>query len=149
MSVQPLKQALYDEYGGFADKRLKNISNDAEFIVDDRTHRDFGSDKKLYPWFCMMFVRVKAKDRIHVRLLKNVPQGVRVSSWAAKHKATLEPRALCFDVTPADLQKLSELGQALVSIVEHGGYTESSYKYVCPRTAKSLMRLEKFLTLHW
>ena len=39
-----LKRKLFDEYGGFRDKRIKNLDQGERFIIDDRSPtQDFGS----------------------------------------------------------------------------------------------------------
>ena len=60
--MRPLKQALLDQYGHFADKRIKNNDRGSLFIVDDRGPGDHGADGKLFLWFCVIFAEVIAAD---------------------------------------------------------------------------------------
>ena len=39
-----LKQALFDEYNGFSDKRYKKLSSNDMFAIDGRTSADVASD---------------------------------------------------------------------------------------------------------
>ena len=148
-----LKETLFQEYNGFADKRIKNLTKNARFIVDDRGPRDFAADKSLFLWFCAIFVDVLAEDEIFVQLTGGVPMSKRVHSWIDKIGASYEQGSrstLSFNVKRGHEAILVSLAQALEAIVARGSsYPVASYKYVCPRTAKSLRRLEKTLRKSW
>jgi len=49
--VNTLKKALFEAYGGFADKRIKKLESGSIFVVDDRSDGDRGADGKLYGYF--------------------------------------------------------------------------------------------------
>jgi len=144
-----LKQALYNEYDGFADKRHKKLDSNNTFMIDDRSPGDHGADNKLLSYFCMMFASVESPRRVRVRLLRNVPSGQAVKAWAQKYRASSTSTSLEFDVTPERLIMLDELARAVEAIVSAGGYKIKSYKYVCPRVANCLRRLAGALRMQW
>lgn len=47
-SANALKQVLFDAYGGFADKRFKNLDKGRLFIIDDRGPGDEDAAGKLF-----------------------------------------------------------------------------------------------------
>jgi hypothetical protein len=151
--VRELKAILFKVYGGFADKRIQNLDHGSVFTVDDRSGRDLGADKKLYGYFCLMFAEVLTDTDVSIRLRGNVPLSNSVKNWVAKHQATLDEsatRVLTFSVRKGATAPLLELAEAISSIVAKGArYKEPSYKYVCPRTAESLRKLEKVLRQAW
>lgn len=154
MSVRPracpaelaaLKKHLFTEYGGFADKRVKKLEKGNLFIIDDRDpRRDVGADKKLYPWFCLMFAEVLSGREVVVRMWGNVPSSSSVQKWVDSGHAgrTDAPAGLQISVPLGQEDKLRTLAGLIDDIVKPGArYSEKSYKYVCPRTASSLRRL--------
>jgi len=150
-----LKRALYEAYGGFADKRFKRLESHSVFAVDDRGSRDLAGDGKLYLWFCTMFADVKAADAVEVSLRGGVPVDPPVPEWASRAGATLQTggmqNSLQFTVTPSTLPLLTGLADAVAAIVRPGvpRYSEKAYKFVCPRTAASLFRLRDMLERAW
>jgi hypothetical protein len=154
--MSQLKQALLDTYGGFADKRIKKIETGKTFIADDRGPGDYGADKDLLSYFCMVFVTVLNEESIKVGLHRNVPISESVMQSAAKAGSTLNPGtgmngSLEFQVENGEQEKLLKLAQAIEAIVRPGAprYQVPSYKYVCPRTAGSLRRLHTALDNAW
>lgn len=147
-----LKKKLFDEYDGFADKRIKNLDKGQRFIVDDRSPRDFGA-RGLYSYFCSVFADVLADDRVQVVLSGNVPASQGVDDWAAKYQARKNDgisSSLSFIVERGNESTLNELAECIDGIVAPGKrYDTSNYKYVCPRTAKSLRRLANVLSDYW
>src|SRR5271166_3243247 len=119
-NARPLKQALLDHYGHFADKRIKNLVRGSLFIADDRGPGDHGADGKLFLWFCLIFVEVIDADTIKVSLRGGVPKGASVKAWVQKHGAEATDGSLIFNVMRKDQAKLSELGAAFRSIVRPG-----------------------------
>jgi hypothetical protein len=153
--VNALKRVLFDAYGGFADKRIKNLDKASTFIVDDRTDSDFGADRGLKSYFCAIFVEVHSNAKITVTLCGNVPFGKKVERWLAKNGYEIETRGgqslLAFDVERGKQSILGHLSEAIASIVASGAprYEVKSYKYLCPRTAESLRRLKSVLDDAW
>lgn len=148
-----LKKTLFEAYKGFSDKRLKDISKGSTFIIDDRTARDVGADKKLYSYFCKVFVAVEGENVISVKMSGNVPKGASVTKWMSENEHEYTDaivNSLLFKITPHDFDKLISLASAIDDIVKPGErYGTPSYKYVCPRTSKSLLRLHNLLSKVW
>ena len=65
-TLNVLKRKLFDEYGGFRDKRIKNLDQGERFIIDDRSPtQDFGS-QGLYSYFCEIFADVISEGKVRV-----------------------------------------------------------------------------------
>ncbi len=142
-----LQQALFDAYyGGQAKRKRKAITN--YFVIDDRSDRDVASDRSLYSYFCTMVARVVDENTVAVTLSGNVPRSKSIEAWCQRHKAEFSEGGLTFEVTSQNIDKLSELGEAIRAIIRVR-YTVPNYKYVCPRTARSLERFRSVLAKHW
>jgi hypothetical protein len=148
-----LKRALYEEFGGFADKRIKNVESGSKFIADDRTERDKGANKQLFGWFCKIFIDVERSDEVQVTLSGGVPLSDAVRAWAQRHRAELmdeQAKSLRFVVKRGEQEMLSGLASAMSAIAAPGTrYGTPSYKHVCPRVAASLFRLKSTLDSAW
>jgi hypothetical protein len=145
-----LKRKLFDSYGGFSDKRIKNLEKGEHFIIDDRSDRDFGADRALYSYFCSMIAVVLENDKVKVVLSGNVPVSQEVYEWGVKYRADIGMRRLSFIIDLGNESILDELADRINAIVAPGRqYDTPNYKYVCPRTANSLRRLTKVLTEYW
>ena len=148
-NLRLLKQALLDEYGGFADGRIKNIDRGDRFIIDDRTDRDVGADRALYSYFCSMFLDVIDPHRVEIWLTGNIPMNQEIADWISEN-ADQERARTRIIVTPDNVEGLADLAEAIRRIVRRGAtYDVASYKYVCPRTARSLDRVRGVLGRHW
>ncbi len=152
--MNALKRHLFDAYNGFADKRIKDLSKCDRFIVDDRTDDDIASNGKLYGYFCMMFATVISENEIELSLVGNIPESPRVREWitenAAKEDSSYQHR-LEITVTPRNTRALTELAKRVAAITARGAprYSVPSYKYVCPRVARSLNKLATTLAKYW
>ena len=151
-----LKEALLEEYGGFADKRIKHIDKGTFFNVDDRSLGDFGADKELLSPVCAISVDVKSEEQIQLVLSRNVPMSGMVEEWIAESGAAYNGspwprRRLVIMVSRGEQSKLAGLASAIRSIVAPGAphYQTRNYKYCCPRTAVSLERLKGALDKVW
>lgn len=80
-----LKKRLYDEYGGFADKRIKKLDNGNFFIVDDRQQDDYDARKQMFLWFCLIFAEVNDLQSVRVILRGGIPTYPTVAAWQAKY----------------------------------------------------------------
>jgi hypothetical protein len=153
--MRGLKQALLDEYGAFADKRIKRIDRGHIFAVDDRGPGDIGADGNLFSYFCLVFADVISDVAVDVSLDRNLPIGSEVTEWIKRHNGTFSESHgnahLQFRVIRGSQHILSELAQAIRAIVAPGAprYAVNNYKYVCPRTAASLERLKAALDRAW
>jgi hypothetical protein len=152
LSLSALKKRMFDEYGGFADKRIKNLDKGQTFLVDDRQPSDFGADRGLYSYFCSIFAEVLTDDRVQIFLAGNVPVSKNVDEWAAKYQAQQSDgiSRLSFIVERGNEFIINELAERIAAIVAAGKrYGTPNYKYVCPRTANSLLRLSGVLSAYW
>lgn len=151
--MNELKKTLFDNYDGFADKRIKNLDSGNLFIIDDRTEKDIGADKQLFPYFCLMFAEVQSDGTIKIILRGNVPMGPLVKKWISENNCEFikAPQgSLSFVVEKGETKTLTDLAKAFHAIVAHGKRNKiSNYKIVCPRTVKSLLKLRGVLSNHW
>jgi hypothetical protein len=145
-----LKQVLFDNYGGFADKRLKNIERDAPFIVDDRRESDMGADGRLFLWFCQILVDVIDAERVQITLRGGTPESPAVSDWMNAAGVVDAMGGKQIEIAKGDQDNLLELADRMETIVAKGHrYPVKAYKYVCPRVAASLRQLQKVLAEVW
>lgn len=143
-----LKQELYDTFDGFADKRITNISSGRNFIVDDRKEGDFGANKRLYSTFCQILATVDDENTVDVDLRGNVPDSERVRNVIEDLGGTFTESGASLTIVRGEQSGLFVLSRAIAAITGKR-YSVASYKYVCPRTAKSLRRLTQALNRAW
>lgn len=151
--MSELKKTLYDAFGGFADKRIKNLDRGDTFIIDDRSSTDIGADKQLYSYFCLMFATVLDETHLQVMLRGNIPRNEEVDAWLKANNAEImetPQTSATFIVESGSQSNLLGLADAIASIVAPGKrYPIANYKYVCPRTPGSLERLKSALDVAW
>jgi len=154
--LRPLKQALLNEYGHFADKRLKNIDKGSHFIIDERENgRSFGADGTPYGWFCEIFAEVESSSSLRIIIRGPLPTGPLVERWMEENGATLESNRVTFRdnrsfrVTPTDMTRLLTLASALESLIAKDKQREKSDYFVCPRMAANFRRLHTVLQNRW
>ncbi|UOA14036.1 hypothetical protein [Sulfitobacter dubius] len=143
-----LKQELYDTFGGFADKRITNISSGKIFIVDDRKEGDFGANKRLYSTFCQILATVIDENTVTVDLRGNVPDSERVRKVIEELGGAFTESGASLTIARGEQGGLFNLSRAITAITGKR-YSVASYKYVCPRTAKSLRHLMGALNKAW
>jgi hypothetical protein len=149
-STNALKQALFDAYGGFADKRVKNLDKGRLFVIDDRTEGDEDAAGKLFLWFCQIFAEVIDQDTVKITMRGDVPDGPLVAKWFAENEAERSNFGQEMVVRRGEEQRLAELSAAFRAIVRPGArYQVKSYKYVCPRVARSVDKLRQILGRAW
>ena len=149
-STHELKQVLFNAYGGFADKRIKNLERGKLFIVDDRTRSDEDAAGKLFLWFCQVLAEVIDGDTVKIILRGDIPEGPLVAKWFEQHGATKSNFGLELVVPRRAEAELSALAAGLRAIVRPGvQYPVNSYKYVCPRTAGAIEHLQHVLEIAW
>lgn len=147
--AKQVKKHFFEEYGGFADKRLKNLDKGDTFIADDRSRRDVGADGQLYSYFCLIFVRVDSGEFVEVTLRGNIPMSDSVQEWIDETGASLSGSfqpSLSFEIRIGEEDRLRDLADRIEGITAPGArYAVANYKYVCPRTAASLRRVASTL----
>lgn len=147
-TANELKALLFDAYGGFADKRYKHASHDLPFIVDDRAKKDYDAGGTLFLWFCQIFVRVEAADRVLLSLSGGVPESPAVDVLLEKAGATRTESGFQIVLTPGNLGIIDALIKAFSAIIKKQ-YETKAYKYVVPRACNSLARLKRVLAGAW
>ncbi|PYT03751.1 MAG: hypothetical protein DMF60_17395 [Acidobacteria bacterium] len=101
-------------------------------------------------WFCAIFVDVLSETEVSVRLTGDVPAAPSVSTWIKSNGGSLAGKALTFSIEKGEESALLSLAAAIEAIVAPGKrYSVASYKYMCPRTAKSLRKLASELHGAW
>ncbi len=145
-----LKKKLFDEYGGFSDKRIKRLDKSDVFTVDDRGQGDFGADRKLFYWFCQIYVTALDDYSVVVELIGGVPMSSEIMNLLTSWSAEVNDSHVTFIVDEKSTDRLEAIARALNAIVAPGRrYSVNWYKYVCPRTVKSLLRLKWILADYW
>jgi len=151
--MSTLKRALFDKYGGFADRRIKKLEKGNLFIVDTRKAGGEASNG-LYGWFCAITVTVMSEAEIQVELSGSIPTSEAIQNWFETHQLVirniLKP-CLQIRIRNGEQTKLGELASLVQAIVALGAprYSEPSYKFNCPRTAFSLQKLQAVLQSVW
>ena len=84
MTKRELKQTLFNAYGGFADKRVKNIEKGTFFIIDDRTPADEDASGRLFSWFCLIFAEVIDQDTVNITMRGGLPDGPLVKNGSPR-----------------------------------------------------------------
>jgi hypothetical protein len=150
-----LKKLLFDEYRGFSDKRIKRLDKSDLFRVDDRHEGDFGADRKLFYWFCEIYVTTLDDYSVEVELIGGVPSSPEMtnllSSWNAEvnhSEVTLRVDHVTFRVDEKSTDRLEALATALKAIIARP-YQVNWYKHTCPRVAKSLLHLKSVVEDYW
>lgn len=148
-STTQLKQALFDAYDGFADKRIKNLASGNRFIVDGRTRSDLASDGNVYGWFCSIFVEVLDGSKIEMTIV-NIPTSDRVTDWLAKHSKANVRFGHRIEISAGEQDILLDLANHLTDITRPGRrYETAYYKHSVPRAAGALRRLHTVLAKVW
>lgn len=148
-----LKKVLFNEFDGFADKRIKKLTSGSVFQIDDRGPGDIGADGKPLSWFCQIFANAISDDALEVTLV-NAPTSDAVEKWAATNAATIDAQIytrLTFVVNRHEQETVTALAKRLRAIVAPGAprYEVKGYKYACPRAATSLEKLKAALDVAW
>jgi len=95
------------------------------FIADDRGPGDYGVDKDLLSYFCVVFVTVLNEESVKIGLYRNVPVNEAVKRWVSKGGGAFNPRtgmngSLEFEVIRSQQERLLELALSLEAIVLPG-----------------------------
>jgi len=130
-------------YGGFADKRIKASSSDRAIKIDDRTEFDRS------PVFCSMFVRVTGPTQLELSIT-NLPLDEHVRKSLTSLRAKIAEmdygNQVEIPITLKSAKRLRRLATQVRRIVGRGRrYADPNWKWICPRTARSLNRLATFL----
>ena len=146
--MTPLRDHLLDAYGGFADRRFKDRDLDRAIKIDDRDATD------VYPYFCSIFVAVPGPNGETLRLtLQHAPSGPEVVEVVETLGGTVHQADFGATITltlkASQGPAIRRLARAIKAIVGRGrSYDDPNLRWICPRTASSLMALAKHLALY-
>jgi hypothetical protein len=141
MDETKLKERLFEEFGGFADKRIKRLKKSDYFTCDEGAPTD--ASGKLFLWYCTIGVRVISGDLVHVELGEAMPKNDAVNSWWEANAINGKYRKV-IPIAKGEEHKLSELS-GLIRAITKVPYKVKAYKYECPRVADKLSHVEKLL----
>ena len=149
-----LRKHLYERYGSFADRRIKDPSKSNRFIADTRAENGIASDGSLYGWFCGIILLVDNDKQVELVFTGNIPSSVEVDrqfqQLHAESNGKDYNRTVTVSVGEAELPTLLALADAIEGIVKPGRrYDTPNYKYMCPRTAYSIREVARHLTDFW
>lgn len=143
-----LKQHLFEAYGGFADKRIRNIERDEPFIVDDRGEGDYDARKQLFLWFTLMFANVRSATEVELIFRGGTPESQEVNTWFTKHDANRNGNSISVMLNPENFSDLDGLAVSVERITRKR-YDTPAYKYVVPRVAGSIRQFCHVLGKAW
>jgi hypothetical protein len=138
-----LKKRLFDSFGGFADKRIKNLAKSDLFICDDRKKAPRDARGMLFRWYCTIDLRVVSGELIHIIFGSAMPVNPVVTEWINNNSIKSDH----LTVVPFNKENIPKLGElaTLIDSVTKKPYDIRAYKYECPRVAGILRRVEKIL----
>lgn len=132
---RPLKKHLFKAYGGFGDKRIKNLDKGKSFIIDNRAHEAMNTA------FCMIFAEVVGDDQFSLTFQGNFPYNDKVKelikSKGGKFSSGIDTRARIGPLTIADIGFVQTLSNAIKSVTSRP-YEQKSWKYSTIRVSGSL-----------
>ncbi len=146
--MTPLRDHLLDAYGGFADRRVKDRTLDRAIKVDDRDATD------VYPYFCSIFVSVPDRTGELLRLtLQHAPSSPEVVELVETLGGTVHPADFGATITltlkSSQGPAVRRLAREIKAIVGRGrSYDDPNLRWICPRTAASLVKLAQHLALY-
>jgi len=132
-----LKRFLFSNYGGFADKRVKDITKDYSFKIDDQSEDD------IHERFCGISVRVTQDNRFILSLSNNAPinRNIKrlVESKGGEVRTINGYSHIEVGLSVTDVAFIRELSSMIKDLVAPGRrYKDQNWKWLCPRTAESL-----------
>ena len=141
--MSQFKKYLFDTYGGFGDKRVKDITKNYSFKIDDQD-----TDDK-HEHFCGIFARVIEGAKFELHLTNNAPLNSKIKRLVkAKGGQSQEGdyKSIEVNLTSKDYEFVSKLAVEIEGLVARGKkYDNPNWKWLCPRTAKSLRQFSKVL----
>jgi hypothetical protein len=144
-----LSSYLFRVYGGYADKRLKNVAFGRAIRIAPASE---SINQNIH---CVVLVDVQPDDEIVLRMFGNVPYDEAVSKSVLRldPDATNTARQIScrFTLTPAKLLDLANLARAVDQVTAPGKrYPHPSWKHSSVETAYGLRelatRLDEYLT---
>lgn len=97
-----------------------------------------------------MFVTVRSPTELEMLIENTLPTSAAVDRWLHDMEADSYANGFRLPITKENYSALAELANAVLAIVRPGArYDTPAYKYVSPRTARSLRRLHSVLERQW
>jgi hypothetical protein len=141
----PLREYLFESYGGFADRRHKDATLDHPIKIDAQTAQDVSR------LFCNIFVQVSNVDAEKMTLtFIDAPFNGDAKELVIIHGGNIQETQMGLIVSlPINLTSITFLRKLAVTLRNTVGggrrYTNCNWKWLCPSTAKSLDRLADVL----
>jgi len=137
-----LREYLYNLYGGFADKRYKKTEYDMPIKLDDQSEHDITDA------FCGVFVSVPTERLLQLRLTNNAPvtEEIRnlVESYGGSIYENNRNSNIEIGIDPSNYLFIDNLAKTIDNAISSGRkYHNPNWKWLCPRTAKTLSKLSK------
>ena len=148
MDLTTLKGRLFEAFGGFADKRIKNLAKADYFLCYDHDAAPKDAQGKLFLWFCTVGLRAVEGNLVHIHMGSAMPRNAAVNAWWDENTTTGQYDQKVIPITPDTIDKLGELANLIASITKKP-YDVKAYKYVCPEVAEMLRTTEKRLKKVW
>lgn len=146
MTITDHKSSLHSRLAQAYPNQTKELADGPIFIrVDDRD-----SDDICYS-FCDIHLKMSdLRDDKFTLILDNVPFDDEVKSIASELNGTWQTtrsgERLTLNVTSADRREITRLSKAIRQLVGRGkSYLDRNWKWIAPRTSKSLERLARVL----
>lgn len=144
MSTTQLKKHLFNNYGGFSDKRIKDLKKSSRFKIDDFGQQDTSER------FCHIFVDVIDNTTNFVLCLaNNAPISPEIEELISSNGGELTQAIrnhIYIQLTPRDHEFVKLFASEIRKLVSPDReYEDSNWKWLCPRTAESLRRFAKVL----
>ena len=135
--MNEFKKYLFNRYGGFGDKRVKDINKDYPFKIDDQTDGD-NHDR-----FCGIFVRVIDDANFELDLTNNAPTSPKIKELVESKRGEVQAESdygsINVTLTLDDHIFIERLSNEIDRLIAPGRkYTDPNWKWLCPRTAESL-----------
>ena len=149
-NMNNLKGMLFRNYGGFADKRFKDLSKANSFFVDDRTREDTKANGWMKYYFCGLYVRVLSGSEIRLNITGNVPVSEEVKLAVYSTGSVWTCGNIEMELQPVKMTRLTTMSIAIAGCAREGGNArarKSSEMWV--RTSKSLVGLRELLVGVW
>ncbi len=137
------KKYLFDEYGGFGDKRVKDITKDCPFKIDDQSK----DDKPEH--FCGIFISVVEGTIFELHLTNNAPFNSKLKKMIESKGGEVchgDYNSIRVKLNSKDHDFVLKLSDEIKGLVAPGKrYSNPNWKWSCPRTANSLKHFSKVL----
>ena len=143
--MTPLRDFLLDAYGGFADRRCTDRSQDLPIKIDDK------GDHDVFPFFCTISVRVPERNGDSLVLT------LQYAPLNADARELIETQGSAFENTPpgttitlqlrvTSVTFIRKLARIIRNSVGRGKrYANPNWKWMCGRTGDSLDRFADVL----